>query len=123
MVEIIVAVAFLIFAGGLLVVQKKDIEAANRDNSRKAAINAMYYNLEELYFPAHSSYPRSISPDNLKAMDPDLFEDPQGVKLGEQGSNYRYEGTNCEGETCKSYTLRADLEREGDFVKSPRVRN
>lgn len=122
-VEMIVAILFLIFAGSLFVVQKRGIEAANRDNQRKVAINAMYYNLEELFFPAQNAYPRTISPANLKAMDPDLFKDPNGVALGESGSNYRYEGTDCTGDLCKGYSLRADLEREGDFVKTPRIRN
>lgn len=122
-VEIIVAVMFLVFAGILFVSQKRDIEAANRDTSRKTAINAMYYNLEELYYPANKSYPRTIGPDTLKAMDPELFKDPNGVMLGDEGSNYRYEGTNCEGNACKSYSLRADLEHEEDFVKTPRVRS
>lgn len=122
-VEIIIAILFVAFAGTLFVIQKRDIEAANRDNTRKAAINAMYYNLEELYFPARGAYPRTIDASVLKAMDPDLFKDPSGVALGTQGSNYRYDGIDCEADACKSYSLRADLEKEADFVKTPRVRN
>lgn len=118
--ELLVAIVFLTFAGTLFYIQKHDLEVADRDATRKTAINAMYYNLEEVYYAANGSYPKTISADNLKAMDPDLFTDPNGNAVGSQDSNYRYEPANCDGETCKSYTLRADLEKESDFVKASR---
>ena len=80
----------------------------------------MYYNLEEVYYVANNSYPKVISGDNLKAMDPELLKDPDSVAIGEQSSNYRYEPSGCNGEVCTSYTLRADLENEADFVKNAR---
>ena len=119
-VELLAAVVVLIIAGTVFYVQKNDINTASRDQDRKTAINAIYYNLEEVYFPAHKSYPRVIDESTVKAMDPALLKDPSGVKIGEQKSNYRYEPSGCDGDACKGYTLRADLERENDFVKTNR---
>lgn len=119
-IEIIVVIAFLAFAGMVFFWQKNDLRVAERDNQRKAAINAMYYSLEEVYYPANKAYPRTISADNLKSVDPELFKDPNNIAIGEQASNYRYEANGCEGEVCESYILRADLENEADFIKNSR---
>lgn len=128
-IELIIAIAFLIFAGVLFVVQSHDVKVAQRDDQRKTAINAMYYSLENGYYPAHHSYPKEINADILTTMDADLFTDPDGITLGQTAqtigdqkqavqSDYRYEPTNCTDSACKSYTLRADLENEADFVKT-----
>ena len=117
-IELVIVVAFFAAASVLFFVQKNHVEVAARDDARKTAINAMYYSLEEVYYKQHNGYPRTINSEILPSVDPNLFKDPNGVKIGESGSNYRYEGLNCNGDTCKSYTLRADLEAEGDFVKS-----
>lgn len=119
-IEILVAIVFLVFAGTLFYVQKRDLAVAGRDNDRKTAINAMYYNLEEVYYTAHGSYPKTISAANLKAMDPELFKDPNGIAVGDQASNYRYEPSSCTDDVCQSYTLRASLEAEADFIKTAR---
>jgi len=117
-IELVIVVAFFAAASVLFFVQKNHVEVAARDDARKTAINAMYYSLEEVYYKQHNAYPRTINSEILPSVDPNLSKDPNGVKIGESGSNYRYEGLNCNGDTCKSYTLRADLEAEGDFVKS-----
>lgn len=117
-IELVIVVAFFAAASILFFVQKNHVELAARDDARKTAINAMYYSLEEVYYKQNGSYPRTINADTLPSVDPDLFEDPNGVKIGESDSDYRYEGLNCNGDGCKSYTLRADLETEADFVKS-----
>lgn len=117
-IEIIVVIAFLAFAGALFFWQKNDLRIAERDNQRKVAINAMYYSLEEVFYATNKSYPRVINADVLKSMDPELFKDPNGVAVGEQASDYRYEPSGCEGDICQGYVLRADLESEADFVKT-----
>jgi prepilin-type N-terminal cleavage/methylation domain-containing protein len=124
-IELLVAVAFLIFAGILFAMQKANIEVAARDEKRKIAINAMFYSLEENFYVKNGYYPNEISQDNLTTMDSSLFTDPGGVKLGQLmtiddssvASDYRYEPTNCTDNKCKSYTLRADLENEADYIK------
>jgi len=119
-IELIVVIVFLGTVATLLLIQKGNLEATKRDNQRKTAINAMYYNLEEVFYEKNKYYPSKIDSKTLRAMDPALFTDPSGVKMNESASSYRYDGTNCDNEKCKSYSLRADLEREADYVKTNR---
>lgn len=119
-IEIIVAIVFLGAVATLLFIQRNNLVAADRDGQRKTAINAMYYNLEEVFFAKNGYYPASIDSSKLTAMDPELFKDPNGKALGTADSNYRYDGINCNNDQCKGYTLRADLEKEDDFVKTNR---
>ena len=128
-IELVVVIAFLLFAGILFMVQKNNIQVANRDEQRKTAINAMYYSLEEGFYKKNGYYPTQIDEKNLTTMDAALLTDPNGVKVGQTSetindetvsvqSDYRYEPTNCADEKCKSYTLRADLEGEADYIKT-----
>lgn len=130
-IELVVVTAFLLFAGVLFFTQKNNLEIASRDKERKTAINAMYYGLEEAFYKQNSYYPEKIDEKNLTTVDADLFVDPNGIKLGQATqkideedvpvtSDYRYESTNCVLGKCKSYTLRADLEGEADYVKKSR---
>ncbi|HBO64748.1 TPA: hypothetical protein DD425_02190 [Candidatus Saccharibacteria bacterium] len=119
-VELLIVVVILAGASVLFFVQKSQVESAARDTARKTAINAMYYGLEEVYYKQNQAYPRTITSEILPSVDPDLFTDPNDVRINESDSNYRYEGTNCSGDTCKSYTLRTILENEADFIKESR---
>lgn len=119
-IELIVVVTLFAVASVVFFVQKNHVETAARDEARKTSINAMYYSLEEVYFKAHSAYPRTLTAETLPSVDPEQFKDPEGVKIGESESDFRYEGLNCNGDLCKGYTLRADLENEDDFVKTNR---
>ena len=49
-IELIVAIVFISAAATLLFIQRSSLEATHRDNERKTAINAMYYNLEEVFY-------------------------------------------------------------------------
>lgn len=112
-----------IFASLLLVIffiQKANVDAMNRDEARKIAINAMYYALEESYYKEHNYYPEHISEDNIKVIDPALWTDPSGINLGDIGSSYTYEAANCKEGKCKEYTLKATLEKESDYIKNNR---
>lgn len=119
-IEILFIALLLGVASVLFFVQKNNVEVAARDNTRKTSINAMYYSLEEVFYPAHHYYPDAITKDNLTSLDPTLFTDPNGVTLGTAGSDYTYSPTNCTNGQCKSYTLRSTLQNEGDFVKTSR---
>ena len=119
-IEIIFVIALLATASVLFFMQKNNLEVANRDEARKTSINAMYYGIEEVYFKTNGYYPRTIDTTILPSVDPALFKDPSGVKLGEANSNYRYEPYNCTDNACKSYTLRTILENEDDYVKQNR---
>jgi len=117
-IELLIIVLILGAASVLFFIQKSNIEVAARDDQRKTAINSMYYSLEEVFFKANGFYPLTISETNLPSVDPAVFTDPGGIKIGTANSDYRYEPVNCTDEKCKSYTLRATLESEADFVKN-----
>jgi len=116
-IELILVIAILLVAGILFFIQNNDIRMVAKDDEMKTAINSMYYGLEEVFYPQNGYYPQTISSDNLKSVDPALFTDPNGVKLGDSGSAYKYTATNCSDNKCKSYTLRADLNNEADYIK------
>lgn len=118
--ELIVAVAFLIVAGTVFYVQKRDLEVQARDATRKTAINAIYYNLEDVFYPTNRAYPQKLTSDQLKGLDPSLLKDPEGAAVGDQNSDYSYEPKDCSSNMCKSYSLRANLEHEADYTKTSR---
>ena len=115
--EIIIVATFATLLLVLFFVQKSNIDAMNRDDDRKTAINAMYYALEEGFYPEHGYYPESISEENIKMIDPALWTDPLGFNLGDPLSSYSYEPANCTESKCKEYILRADLEKEDTYIK------
>lgn len=119
-IELIVVILFLASATVLLFMQRNSLVATDRDKQRKTAINAMYYNLEEVFFAKNGYYPATVDSKKLTAMDPDLFKDPDGKALGTSESDYRYDGVSCDNDKCQGYTLRADLEKEDDYVKTNR---
>jgi prepilin-type N-terminal cleavage/methylation domain-containing protein len=119
-IELILVIIIVGVTATLLFIQKNNLAAIGRDADRKIAINAMYYNLEEVFFEKNGYYPSTIDSKTLRAMDPALFTDPYGVKLGEQGSDYRYEPTGCDNTKCTGYSLRSTLEKEDDYVKTNR---
>ena len=118
--ELVIVCAFLTLAVVLFFIQKTNIDAMNRDEDRKTAINAMYYALEEGFYLEHKYYPEEISEEVLTVIDPELFTDPFGGYINSGYSEYVYEPTNCKDGKCKSYTLRATLEKEDDYVKKNR---
>lgn len=108
------------FAGLLLLfffLQKANVDAMERDEQRKIAINAMYYALEESFYKDNGYYPESISEENIKVIDPALWTDPMGINLGDPSSSYFYEPANCSEGKCKEYTLKAELEKEDTYIK------
>ena len=119
-IELVVVAAFLIIAGILGYSQFTKINNDLNNSHKRTAINAMYYSLEEGFFAKHSYYPEKINDDTLPTMDAELLKDPDGNKIGDSGSAYRYEAANCTNGQCKSYTLRSTLSGEADYVKESR---
>ena len=122
LIELFFIIALLVVASILFFIQKNNLEVANRDENRKTSINAMYYGIEEVFYKTNGYYPRTIDSKTLPSVDPTLFADPAGVKIGELNSDFRYETSNCDGDRCKNYTLRTTLENEADFVKNNRIK-
>lgn len=120
-IELLVVLVILIVGAWLFFSEQDNVNAVQRDSARKVAINAMYYNLEEVYYPQHNYYPQHIDSKTLRAMDPALFSDPTGIALGESDSDYRYDATGCSTDGhCTGYTLRSVMERESDYTKTNR---
>ena len=119
-IELSIVAVFTTLLLILFFVQKGNVDAMNRDEKRKTAINAMYYALEESFYEQNKYYPEEISESVLTVIDPELFTDPNGLYINDAPSSYHYEATNCKDSKCKSYTLRADLEKEDDYIKRNR---
>ena len=119
-IELLFIIVLLLAASLIFFVQRQNVVVAANDNQRKTAINAMYYGLEEVYYAQHQSYPETIDSATLPSVDPTLFTDPDGNTFGTPQSEYHYESVNCTNNQCKSYTLRATLQGEADYVKSSR---
>ena len=119
--EIIIVAVFTTLLFILFFVQKANMDAMDRDEKRKTAINAMYYALEEGYYTQNEGYPEHIEKaDVLPWIDPNLFTDPLGINLWDEGSNYSYEASDCTDGKCQSYVLRAEMEKEESYIKSSR---
>lgn len=133
-VELAVAFVVLVLLTVFFIIQRNDIEAASRDKTRKSTINAMYYNLTEVFYKQNGYYPDSISRDNLTAMDPLLFTDPNGSTLhgnecvapsrskNEQGSevacDYVYTASECDQDShCQRFRLESKMETESTYSK------
>ncbi len=117
-VELLVVGAFAALLLVIFFIQKSNVDAMDRDDARKTAINAMYYALEEYYYPKYGYYPAELSESNLPVIDPQLFTDPRGINLGTSGSSYAYEPANCNDENqCQEFVLRATLEKEDAYIK------
>ena len=118
--ELLVVCAFAALLLILFFIQKSNVDAMNRDEKRKPAMNAMYYALEESYYAKHECYPEEISEAILPVIDPELFTDPNGFYINTNFGSYSYEATNCKDGKCKGYTLRAELEKEDSYIKRNR---
>lgn len=117
-IELVIISAITILVGVFVFIQKNDIQKTSDDKYRKTAINAMYYSLEKVFYPANGYYPQSIDETNLKSVDPDLFTDPNGLKINQTGSDYTYQPINCQNEKCRGYKLKTILLNEADYIKN-----
>lgn len=120
-IELLIAI-FILSVGAILFFNgQATAQAAARDTARKTSVNAIYYDLEEVFFKANNYYPQTISDKTLTAMDPSLFKDPSGSLINAHGSTLHYQGLSCSVDGhCKGYRLSTNLEHEADYVKNSR---
>lgn len=119
-IELLFVTTIFAIASIFFFIQKNNVEVFADDNTKKTAINAIYYSLEEVFYPENKFYPQTIDVDILRAVDPDAFSDPYGLTINTSGSSYTYKATDCENSMCKGYTLTATLEKENDYTKKNR---
>ena len=117
-IELVIVAVFASLLFILFFVQKTNLDAMERDEDRKIAINAMYYALEESFYKDHGYYPSEISEENITVIDPALWTDPNGFNLGDPLGSYFYEPADCDAKNhCKKYILKANLEKEDTYIK------
>ncbi len=116
-IEIIFVVIVTTAAAILVITQTNSAEATMRDKERKAAINAMYFQLINVYYKQNNYYPETISPELLTGMDPALFTDPNGILMGEANASYTYQASDCTESQCQKFKLTATLEKEAPYIK------
>lgn len=120
-IELLVVIVLLGVGCWLFFSEKSKLDGTQADSERKVAINSMYYSLEEYYYAKNGYYPQTIDSKVLRTVDPDLFTDPDGIKMGEEGADYSYESTGCTTDGhCTGYTLTSVMDREDDYVKKNR---
>ena len=112
-IELLVALTLTIIVGVLIVLQKNDIDASQRDNQRKTAVNAMYYGLKEGYYPSKKSYPVAIDAKTLPYILPDSFK-----TVGDDAYKVRYIGLDCKDGVCANFQLKVKLEKESEYTKN-----
>jgi len=119
-IELVFIIVIATVASIIFFVQKNNIQTVAEDDTEKIAINSIYYSLEEVYYKNNGYYPQTIDSTVLNSVDPDLFTDPNGVKIGTADCAYIYTPTNCTNNQCKSYSLKATLHNEADYIKTSR---
>ncbi len=120
--EVLIAIVLASIIGLFIFNQWQYANASQRDTERKTAINAIHAYLERTYYPANQNYPVALNEAFLKALNEDETKDPAGRVIGSAQSDLRYEPFGCDGMSCSGYTLRANLEKEDDFVKQSPAR-
>ena len=118
--EIIIVAVFASLLIILFFIQKGNLDAMERDEDRKTAINAMYYALEEGFYKENKYYPEEINEEVIPYIDPALWTDPSGINIGFGDSSYSYTPANCEKGKCKEYVLKAELEKIDAYIKNSR---
>lgn len=118
-IEVLIFFVVLATLAIFFVIQKTDLDSSYADRDRKATVNAIYYNLTEVYKPSHGYYPEKITDNTLTGIDQEILTDALGYTINDPESNYSYEGLDCNSKgRCKDFILIADLDKEADYEKS-----
>lgn len=121
-IELMVVIVFLSALTALALINIRGIRAENRDSERKSDINAVFFQLETFH-QANGYYPESFDAEVLKGIDPAALKDTADRSFNEDGSQYQYRARACSAEKCKSYELKAELEKEAPFIKQSLIQS
>lgn len=121
-VEALVAVVIVLAVGGLFWAQQAEAHTRAQDASRKRDINALYYYLEDVYYPQHRGYPATLNPNELQGLNLATLKDPGGRLVNAKNGDYTYEPSGCSANVCSNYKLSAQLQDEATFSKTSQPR-
>lgn len=113
-IELITALVLVIVILVLAIAQKNDLDASKRDQQRKTNVNSIYYALTNAYYLQNKYYPTSIDAKKLPYIDPASFK-----TVGDDSKyDMHYRGLDCNGENCKKFEIKVELEKEAPYQKS-----
>lgn len=134
-VELLIVIVVIGILAALVITTYTGIQAKARNSNRQTDVNSVQTQLEA-YFAQSGHYPSlgdmndsSWRAANMKSLDADALQDPQGsaqtLVASPAAKSYAYavtnsSGTSCESDdtTCAQYTLTATLEGGSTYVKS-----
>ena len=94
----------------------RDLRATNRDQASKIDVNTIFYKLE-VFFEKNGYYPESIDTKILQGLEQDNLKDRNGIEINQTGSAYTYRPAGCAETRCRSFELKALLEKEAPLTK------
>lgn len=116
--EIIIAIVFLGTLFVLFLNQANQVDKKLRDQERKTSINAIYFNLTQIYYKQNGYYPETLTPEIISGVDPAIFSDPNKILIGEDDCDYQYQTSGCNNNQCKNFTVSSKMELEATYTKS-----
>ena len=134
-VELLIVIVVIGILAALVITTYTGIQAKARNSNRQTDVNSVQTQLEA-YFAQNGHYPSladmnssSWRTTNMKSLDADALQDPQGsaqtLVASPAAKSYAYavtnsSGTSCESDdtTCAQYTLTATLEGGSTYAKS-----
>lgn len=120
-IELMVCIVVIAAISVLALTNVRGARAEQRDAQKKSDINAIFFQLEAFH-EANGYYPKTIDGNVLKGIDPDSLIDNNGKSISDGTGAYVYSAENCTEAKCKTYVLRAELEKEAVFQKLSLVR-
>ena len=115
-IELLVFIIVIVAISLVAVSNIRDLRATNRDQNSKVSINAIFYQLE-LFHEKNGFYPEKIDTTNLKGIEKTDLNDRSGISINQPGSAFAYKPRSCAEAKCKSFELKAKLEKEAPFIK------
>jgi prepilin-type N-terminal cleavage/methylation domain-containing protein len=130
-VELLIVIVVIGILAALVIVTYNGIQQKARDTERKTDVNAIHGQVEA-YYAQNGKYPTlanvndaTFRSNNMKGLDPAALQDPKGTSQAVCASGadcYLYVAApaNCDNAAngdCASYTLTANLEAGGTYVK------
>jgi len=115
-IELIVSIVAISAISILTLTNIRGVRAEKRDDERKSDVNSMYYQLESFH-ETNGYYPQTFDVKTLKGVDPESLVDTGGNTINTAGSLYTYSPIDCAEKKCKSFELKATLEKEAPYIK------